>query len=125
MNALNWFEIPARDIARAQAFYEQLLGAALRREDMGPERALAVFPYTEPGVGGCLMSGPGLAPAAAGASGALIYLAASPTLDAVLARLPACGGRLVTPKVTLPDGMGVFAHIEDSEGNVVGLHAQT
>ena len=123
MNVLNWFEIPAHDIARAQAFYERLLGVGLRRESMGPGRELAVFPYQEPGVGGCVMQGPGLAPAGEGRSGTLVYLAAWPDLDSVLARLPACGGRLVTPKVTLPEGMGVFVHVEDSEGNVVGLHA--
>ena len=56
-------------------------------------------------------------------SGTLAYLGAAPTLDAVLARLEGAGGKLLTPKVTLPDGMGVFAHIQDSEGNRVGLHA--
>lgn len=120
MHAIDWFEIPARDIDRAQRFYERLLGVSMRREAMGPEKTLAVFPYAEPGVGGCLMNGPGMAPTA---GGALVYLNAAPSLDAVLGRLDAAGGRLVTPKVTLPDGMGVFAHIEDSEGNRVGLHA--
>lgn len=123
MNALNWFEIPARDIARAQAFYEQLLGCTLRRESMGPGRELAVFPYAEPGVGGCLMQAPGLDPATGPGRGAVLYLPATPTLDGPLQRLAACGGRLVTPKVTLPGDMGAFVHIEDSEGNVVGLHA--
>lgn len=123
MNALNWFEIPARDLARAQAFYETLLGQPLRREAMGADTTLAVFAYAEPGVGGCLIQAPGMRPAADDARGALVYLPAAPTLDAVLARLPACGGELVTPKVTLPPGMGVYAHVRDSEGNVVGLHA--
>ena len=66
------------------------------------------------------MQSPGLEPAAAGT---LVYLDAAPTLDAALARLERAGGRLLTPKVTLPDGMGVFAHVQDSEGNRVGLHA--
>lgn len=120
MNAINWFEIPARDIERAQRFYETLLGAKLRRESMGPQTTLAVFPYTKPGAGGCLMSGPDTEP---GRAGTLVYLAATPTLDAVLGRLSQARGRLVTSKVTLPNGMGVFAHVEDSEGNRVGLHA--
>ena len=120
-NALNWFEIPARDIERAQRCYETLLGVELKRETMGPQATLAVFPYEQPGAGGCLMQASGLEPAAAGT---LVYLGASPTLDAVLARLGQAGGKLLTPKVTLPDGMGVFAHIEDSEGNRVGLHAE-
>ncbi len=123
MNALNWFEIPATNIERAQRFYETLMGAPMKRESMGPGMAMVNFPYSqETGVGGCVMSGPGMVPST---SGAVVYLAATPTLDAVLARLPQAGGKLLTPKVTLPDDIGVFAHIEDSEGNRVGLHAKT
>ena len=107
-NALNWFEIPARDIDRAQAFYEKLLGKPLRREAMGP-MTMAVMPYEQPGVGGCLMAGAD-APAPA-AVGTLVYLNAEPSLDTMLARVEPAGGRITTPKVTLPDGMGVFAHI--------------
>ena len=44
-------------------------------------------------------------------------------LDTVLARVAGAGGRVTTPKVQLPEGMGCFAHITDSEGNRVGLHA--
>jgi len=43
--------------------------------------------------------------------------------DTVLARVASLGGKLLTPKTALPPGMGFFAHIEDSEGNRVGLHA--
>ena len=121
MNALHWFEIPARDIERAQRFYETLLATPLKREPMG-EQTLALFPYTQgEGVGGCLISGPHVPPPSG--DGTLVYLGAAPDLDTVLARVPAAGGRITTPKVALPDGMGVFAHIEDSEGNRVGLHA--
>ena len=118
-NAIHWFEIPARDLDRAQRFYETLLGVPLRREAMGPQTTLALFPYEEPGTGGCLMHAPGLEPAA---NGTLAYLGVA-ELDAVLARLEPAGGQLLTPKVTLPDGMGVFAHVQDSEGNRVGLHS--
>jgi len=118
-NAIHWFEIPARDLDRAQRFYETLLGVPLRREAMGPQTTLALFPYDEPGAGGCLMHAPGLEPAV---NGTLAYLGVA-ELDAVLARLDRAGGQLLTPKVTLPDGMGVFAHVQDSEGNRVGLHA--
>lgn len=118
-NALDWFEIPVRDIEHAQRFYETLLGIELKREAMGPQATLAVFPYEQPGAGGCLMQAPGMEPAAAGT---LVYLGVA-ALDAVLGRLERAGGRLLTPKVTLPDGMGVFAHVQDSEGNRVGLHA--
>ena len=34
-DALNWFEIPVRDMERAQKFYEAMLALKLRRESMG------------------------------------------------------------------------------------------
>ena len=119
-NAIDWFEIPVRDIDRAQAFYEKLLGAPMRRETI-TGNTLAVFSYAETGVGGCLMAGES-APAPS-TSGTLIYLNAGPRLDDTLARVDAAGGRITTPKVQLPDGMGCFAHVADTEGNRIGLHA--
>jgi hypothetical protein len=120
-SAVHWFEIPVRNLDRAQAFYEALLGSPLRREQMGPQTTLAVFPYDETGVGGCLYAGE-TAPEPS-TQGALVYLNAEPSLDAVLARVESCGGRISTPKVQLPGDMGCFAHITDTEGNRVGLHA--
>lgn len=119
-HAINWFEIPVRDMQRAQTFYEKLLGAPLRREEMGQE-TMALFPADEAGVGGCLVAGANVTPPAA--SGSLVYLNAAPSLDAVLSRVEAAGGRIATPKTQLPGDMGVFAHITDTEGNRVGLHA--
>lgn len=119
-NAIAWFEIPVRDIDRAQTFYATLLGAPLRREAMGAN-TLAVFPYSGSGVGGCLMAGADVVEPSS--SGTLVFLDAGPSLDAALARVDAAGGRVATPKVQLPDGMGCYAHITDTEGNRVGLHA--
>lgn len=120
-HALNWFEIPVRDMDRAQAFYEAVLARPMRREPMGPKQ-LAVFAY-EPasGAGGCLISGPDVP--APSAQGSLVYLNAEPALDAAVERALAAGGQLLQPKVTLPDGMGAFVHVADPEGNRVGLHA--
>ena len=121
-HALNWFEIPVADMDRALRFYASLTGRALRREAFGgPAGELGVFEVDgEQDVKGALMKHPDFKPAA---SGTLVYLNAAPSLDAWLARVPAAGGSIAQPKVTLPDGMGVFAHIIDSEGNRVGLHA--
>jgi len=118
-SAIHWFEIPVRDLDRAQRFYEALFDAPLRREQIG-EATLAVFSYDEPGTGGCLFAGGDLQPSA---NGSIVYLNAEPSLDAVLARVERAGGRIATPKVQLPGDMGAFAHIIDTEGNRVGLHA--
>ena len=121
-NAIDWFEIPVRDMNRAITFYEKLLATSIRRETIA-NHTLGVFSYDDTGVGGCLIAGDDVpAPAM---NGTLIYLPAGPSLDAVLARVEGLGGRITTPKIALPGDMGVFAHIADTEGNRVGLHAPT
>ena len=119
-NAINWFEIPVRDMARAVRFYEALLATSLKRESIAGSE-LAVFDYGDAATGGCLMGG-AKAPDTSTA-GTLVYLNAGEALDPVLARVEAAGGRVVTPKVQLPGEMGCFAHVTDTEGNRVGLHA--
>ena len=54
---IDWFEIPVRDMGRAQKFYETLLAAPLRRETIGPN-TLALFGDDPAAVGGCLIAGP-------------------------------------------------------------------
>jgi predicted enzyme related to lactoylglutathione lyase len=120
--AINWFEITTTDLDKAQAFYEAVLARTLRRQVMGPS-SLAVFPYdkADGGVGGALLCDPS-APLP-GSGGTLVYLDASPSLDAALARVAPAGGQVALPRQALPPGMGVFAHIMDLDGNRVGLHA--
>lgn len=121
-HTLNWFEIPVVDMARAQRFYETLTGQSLKREAFGgPGQELAVFPAEhDTDVRGALFKSPAMQPSA---QGTLVYLNAGETLDPWLVRAEAAGGRVAQSKVTLPDGMGCFAHIIDSEGNRVGIHA--
>ena len=120
-NAISWFEIPVRTMDRAAAFYEALLGTTIRRESIGPN-TLGVFTHDgEHGVGGCLLAGEHVS--APSLDGSLVYLNAGPSLDAVVARVAAAGGRVLVPKVVLPGDMGCFVHIADTEGNRVGLHA--
>jgi predicted enzyme related to lactoylglutathione lyase len=122
VHSIDWFEIPARDIDRAQRFYETLIGSPMHRETIAGQ-TLAIFDHASTGVGGCVIAGSN-APAPS-TSGTLVYLCARPSLDAALARLEQAGGRVLTPKVQLPGDMGCYAHVADSEGTRVGLHALT
>ena len=121
-NAITWFEIGTANLAKATAFYEAVLGHAMRLENMGPSEG-AVFGYdaATDGVGGALLCGP-TAPQP-GAAGTLVYLDASPSLDAALARVIKAGGQIALPRQALPPGLGFIAHITDPDGNRVGLHA--
>ena len=118
LNRVVWFEIPALDLDRAVRFYETILDGKLRRETMGLVD-LAVFSYTEPAIGGCLIKGEQYEPG----GGSVVYLNAGPKLETVRDRVEAAGGKVLMPDVTLPNGMGVFTWIQDTEGNTVGLHA--
>jgi hypothetical protein len=117
-DALTWFEIPAADLPRATRFYEAVLASKLKSQTMGQER-LSVFAYEEPGVGGCLIARDGHQSAE---NGTIVYLYVA-SLDDALERADRAGGKIVWPKTALPEGLGFFAHIVDSEGNRVGLHS--
>lgn len=121
-NAINWFEIPTRDIERAKQFYEAVLEMPLARNDMG-EYKMAMFPAEQPGVSGCLAQGEGAVPGVEG--GTIVYLNAEPSLDTVLSRVERAGGKIAIPRTEIDGGHGFFAHIIDPEGNRVGLHAMS
>lgn len=69
MNAINWFEIPVADFARARRFYETIMGFGLKLDESFPGMRLAVFPGD--GVAGCLFEH---AEARPHADGVRIYL---------------------------------------------------
>jgi predicted enzyme related to lactoylglutathione lyase len=115
--AVTWFEIPAADLARAQRFYETILESPLKAENFAGSD-IAIFPARDGGVRGCLLTTAHPSP-----HGTMVYLSVDGRLDRTLERVPSAGGRVDTPKVELPNGIGFIAHIIDSEGNRVGLHA--
>lgn len=120
-NPVVWFEIPASDLARAKKFYETLLGAQMSDGNLGPLK-MVWFPWTQEGSGatGALVSGPGYTPAK---TGTLVYFTVD-TVDAGLARAASAGGKTLLPKMNIGE-YGVIAHIEDTEGNRIGIHAMT
>lgn len=118
-NAITWFEIPVTNLTRASQFYTAVIQQELKKEQFGPHE-LRTFPYQQPGVGGCLMQGAAYQPSA---QGAVVYLPVTDSMDAALLRTTRAGGRVALARTELPGDMGCYAHIIDTEGNRVGLHA--
>ncbi len=115
----SWFEIPTDDFERAITFYEAVFQVRMKRENIGGD--MAIFPGDDEAVNGALLAPqPGYAPSATGAA---IYLNAGNDLQPLLDRAAKNGGKVILPKTALPPGMGYFAHMQDSEGNRVGLHS--
>lgn len=103
-NLINWFEIPVTDMARAIAFYEQVMQISLRRETMDGAD-LAVFPYAEPGPGGALIKQDDVAPVA---QGVVIYLHTADLL-ASIERVVLAGGKCVLEPMVPGDDIGTIA----------------
>jgi predicted enzyme related to lactoylglutathione lyase len=121
-NALNWFEIPVTDTERAKKFYETILEVPMEKVDMmGME--MVMFPYDQAPngkVSGALVKSDFHKPSA---DGALIYLNANPSIQAVANRIEGAGGQVVMPRTQISEEVGYMAFFIDSEGNRIGLHA--
>ncbi|QKE83921.1 VOC family protein [Arthrobacter sp. NEB 688] len=115
-----WFDIPVGDMGRAVAFYEALTGEALVRLPVGADKETALFPAQEGGSAGCLFLAPEDHPSH---SGSRVYFDAGPDLQAWVGRAEEAGGRVLVPPTEIGGGRGVFAYVEDTEGNRVGLTA--
>ena len=119
INAVNWFEIPVRDIEKARKFYEVAFGTKLTREEMGPF-TMAFFPMTQgvPGAAGTLIKGESYEPSHAGT---VVYFSVD-DIDETLRRINANGGKTLLPKKSIGE-YGFIAHFEDTEGNRLALHS--
>ncbi len=121
-NAINWFEIPAKNFERAKSFYENVLDAELETMEMKEMgMTMAFFPADlENGVGGGIAFGPGYAPSE---DGSLIYLNGGDDLSKFLSRVENAGGKVVVPKTSIGQH-GFMAHFIDTEGNKVAFHSR-
>ena len=121
-SAINWFEIPCTDLPRAQTFYEAMLGRKMRLETCGGT-PMAIFAYDDAATGGCLVGGGSLTPSPNG--GVRVYLDCEPSVEAALERARSAGGQVLDDCMELPGDIGFMAHVRDTEGNTIGLHASS
>ncbi len=119
-NAINWFEIPATDIARAKKFYEQIFEIKMEEMEMtGMKYAMFPFNPMNGKVSGGLAQSQMHTP---GTTGSIIYLNANPDLQNVLDRIEKAGGKITMPKTSIGEN-GFMAFFTDVEGNNMALHS--
>jgi uncharacterized protein len=118
-HAINWFEIPVKNFARAKSFYESVLAVELSTPF--PEMNYAMFPADMQNgeIGGGLVEEQGYEPSQ---TGALIYLNGGEDLAVPLSRVEAAGGKIVLPKTAI-GANGFMAHFIDTEGNKIAFHS--
>jgi uncharacterized protein len=119
-NSLNWFEIPALDLARSKAFYEAIFSFEMDTHEMDGTK-MAFFPMS-PGSGkvnGGIAQGDSYKPSM---EGTIVYLNADPDLSTVADKVEAAGGKVLVPKMNIGEN-GFVAFIMDTEGNKIGIHS--
>lgn len=116
-NPVFHFEIPVTDMDRAIAFYEDVFGYELTRENVDGYD-MAFFPRADgaAGASGALAQGDVYRPSH---DGPVIYFDVA-DIDGVLARAVARGTKVLYPKKDI-GAAGFVAEIEDSEGNRIAL----
>lgn len=119
MHAINWFEIPVKDMARASAFYADVLGKPLAPMP-GHEDSYVFLPSEQGGIGGALTTQEGSEPA--GTKGVVVYLNGGDDLAAPLGRVAGAGGQVTQDKMSIGEN-GNIAFFMDTEGNHIGLHS--
>lgn len=118
-NPVGWFEIYVRDMTRAKAFYEKVLQITFQKLE-SPGVELWAFPFNmeAPGAAGALVKMEGKC---AGGGGVIIYFSCGDS--AVEAgRAAENGGKIVKEKFAIGE-YGFIAFVEDTEGNMIGLHS--
>ncbi|MBL7845857.1 MAG: VOC family protein [Cyclobacteriaceae bacterium] len=121
-NAISWFEIPTKDLNRAQAFYEKIFDIKMMALDLAQIK-MRMFPLEDPmGVGGALVHNDQFYKSSS-SDGPLVYLNANPDVQIVLNKIEAAGGKILVPKTEISKEYGFMAMFIDTEGNRIALHS--
>ena len=113
MSRIIHFEIPADDPERAAAFYKKAFGWKIEKWP-GPTDYWLVTtgPEGTPGINGGMMK--------KGPVTTTTNTIGVESVDKAVETVKVAGGKLVTPKTPIP-GVGYFAYLEDTEGNLFGV----
>jgi predicted enzyme related to lactoylglutathione lyase len=120
VNPVGWFEIYVDDLARARAFYEDMLEVELHPLDAETMPEFLAFPAGEGyGAGGALAKVDGMAP---GNNSVMVYFECDDCGETAK-RAASAGGEIVQDRFSIGQ-FGFCAMIRDSEGNLIGLHSE-
>jgi uncharacterized protein len=120
-NPVGWFEIYVQDMDRAKKFYEAVLQVELMKlESPDPEIEMQAFPMNMEagGASGALAKMEGCP---SGGMGTLVYFSCEDCANEA-SRVEVAGGKVGKPKMSIGQ-YGFIALVNDTEGNMIGLHS--
>jgi predicted enzyme related to lactoylglutathione lyase len=120
-NPVTWFEIYVRDLGKAMAFYEAVLGQPLTVM-ASPLAHLKMATFSADrmsyGTNGALVQMDGFNPVG---NSTLVYFECD-DCAVEASRVEAAGGRIEHSKMPIGE-FGFICHVYDIEGNLIGLHS--
>ena len=129
-NTVGWFEIYVNDMERARNFYQTVFALELEQMDM-PEgmKSAGLEMWTFPadmeteryGAPGALVYMPETPGFNVGPGGTIVYFM-SQDCAVEAARVAEAGGTLIQDKMAIGEH-GFIAMVQDSEGNMIGIHS--
>lgn len=123
MNTISWFEIPAKDIDRAQKFYEEIMDISMvNLDNEGLKMRVFPVPDLRTDISGAVVYNEQFY-SPAEHKGVLVYLNAGENLQTVLEKVDNAGGSIILRKTQISEEFGYMALIMDTEGNRIGLHS--
>ena len=121
-NPIGWFEIYVNDMARAQKFYESVLGVQLEKLGDPSDSSIQMMAFPSDmesyGATGTLVKMEGFP---SGGNSTLVYFACD-DCSTEESRVAASGGKVQRPKMSIGD-YGFISLAIDTEGNIFGLHS--
>lgn len=119
-NPVGWFEIYVQDMARAKAFYEKMLAIELSELQM-PGVEMWTFPMHDDaqGASGALVMMEGIP---SGGNSTLVYFSCEDCAKEE-SRVAQGGGTVFKEKFSIGEH-GCISLVNDTEGNMIGLHSR-
>jgi predicted enzyme related to lactoylglutathione lyase len=119
-NPVGWFEIYVQDMARAKAFYEAVFDVKLAKLE-GTEFEMWGFPMGQDryGASGSLIRIPGYP---SGNNSVLVYFSCV-NCAVEAGKAAKHGGKIETERKSIGP-YGYIALVNDTEGNLIGLHSR-
>jgi len=118
-NAINWFEIPAKNFDRARKFYETILDIKMQTPFEGMKYAMFPSNAQNGEIGGGIVEDQGYEPSQ---NGSLVYLNGGEDLAIPLSKVEEAGGKIIIGKKSIGSN-GFMAMFFDTEGNRMAFHS--
>ena len=117
-NPVQWFEIPTTDLERAKSFYSNVFNLQFQYIEMPNSKMYMFGEPNKVGSAGSLVKSNESKPTS---NGTIIYFSCGDVANE-LGSVEKEGGKILLPKTDIGE-FGFFAHINDTEGNRIGLHS--